>query len=153
MGNQSKRFLGLNYYISFRFVGVVNKLDPNKCHKQEKCSGVKRYSTVKEWYCSLHRRNTQALPQAEPQEQEGLVGEKVNCNTCKRHIRRDQKMLRCAQCDNFYHKQSKCSGLTREVVRVGVESGTEWICNECENIEDRDYNIGAKNQRNVSERI
>ena len=132
----------------------------NVCHKQEKCSKIKRYSSETAWLCSLHQQDdTQSLQEdsqeesQEEEEPEVTLDQKVSCNSCKKRIKREPRLLKCTKCQHYSHKQTKCSGLTLEGTRIVIETDTDFTCTECENREDRDYITKIKPHRNISEKI
>ena len=130
----------------------------NVCHIQERCSRVKRHTKEKKWRCTQHKPQPNDGVDEEVHEQTDQPSEAVEenekryCKHCAGYIRKGTN-LKCMQCLQFYHKQSKCSGLTRDTVKVLMEANSEWMCPECEKKESRDFSSTPQQTASVSEKV
>ena len=58
------------------------------------------------------------------------------------------------ECNGFFHKQTKCSSLTRDAVEAMLMvADYQWTCKDCEEKESRDYNTQPPNSNTVSEQV
>ena len=97
------------------------------CHTGQKCSGISRWSKVRRWSCQQHRTTTNpptatpslntttpphntTTPALNTTTQRG----KSTCKACRITIKANTSPITCIVCKGAYHKQMKCSGLTRD---------------------------------------
>ena len=130
-----------------------------KCHYQTRCSRIKRYATSAGWRCSIHANDPQAprphrVEPEQPTDDEGPTADQPGsrkCGACKRTVRTGTN-LQCAACKNLYHRQIKCSNLTRETVTKLLDEGREWSCSACENPAERSFRTAPTEAEPISER-
>ena len=104
-----------------------------KCHRQQKCSGISRWTRENVgWYCRDHRQDHQP-DQVPPTQQDAIdqVGQQPNtstlplssqpntsdvrCHACKKKFARTMQPLCCTQegCEEKCHRQMRCSLIKR----------------------------------------
>ena len=67
---------------------------------------------------------------------EGLEPGRCRATKCDKKIRASDDFLACSKCESQWHKNTRCSEMTRKQVE-NLGDRLSWICPTCESIEDR----------------
>ena len=127
-----------------RFTGKITPMKCSTCsnsfHKTT-CTGETRWrieKMIKEktpWSCKGCKNGTGPPLNHANKEHNHNQAEPGRCreNTCKKQIRRGTDFLICTKCEHHFHKQEKCSKMTRKQVET-LKRDT-WQCMGCQNVE------------------
>ena len=99
---------------------------------------------------SSNPRNTTQTHVSAETEDLGLG--KLKCKACRRPIRAGSGP-KCNTCEQFVHKQQKCSNATRQAVAVIVESNATWKCKGYHSAESREYTNKQNPHQGISEML
>ena len=123
-----------------------------KCHINQRCSGISRWTKTKTWRCHAHGGKAKHQKETEPPQPVAQRNVPRKCLECKGTMNVKNSTLICHTCGNPCHKGTKCSGLSRDgVASIQVHNGL-WVCKKCDKHEERDYVTTNPRGVEVSER-
>ena len=94
------------------------------CHVSKNCSRISPYERPKVWRCRLHSDTTDSQAERQTNRLVVTADTQVNCDHCKKTIRKWLNPLKCPACGKVCHRQEKCSKIHRGV------SNPVWKCGD-----------------------